>query len=122
MRATRLPPAAPATRATRRRASPSPGSARERLRARTTPATARVRSWITVRVRRRVATFEADLMQSMRRVLEEEVAVEADAAVWIHIELHHPTADAVRIKLLVPRGVKRVGEIYTLAVAAHLDH
>ena len=37
---------------------------------------------------------------------DKEIFVERDAAVGTGIKLHHPTADAVGIKLFVPRGIK----------------
>ena len=61
-------------------------------------------------------------MNSVIVAFHEKVFVKRDAAVGIGIELHHPTADAVGIKLLVPCGIKRVGEIDSLAVAAHFHH
>ena len=39
-----------------------------------------------------------------------------------HVDLGHPAADAVRVELVVPRRVERVGEVDALAVAADLDH
>src|SRR5439155_23613550 len=54
--------------------------------------------------------------------LDKEILVERDAAVRTGIKFHHPTADAIRIKLLVPGRVKRVGRIASFAVAAHFHH
>ena len=61
-------------------------------------------------------------MNAVVVAFQEKVFVKGDAAVGTGIEFHHPTADAVGIKLLVPCGIKRVGEIDSLAVAAHFDH
>ena len=49
-------------------------------------------------------------MNTIIAVLEKKVLVESDAALRIGIKFNHPTAYAVRIELLVPRGVKRIGE------------
>ena len=53
---------------------------------------------------------------------QQKVFVERDAAIGTGIKLHHPTADAVGIKLFVPCRIKRVGEIDPLPVAAHFHH
>jgi hypothetical protein len=53
---------------------------------------------------------------------DEELFIEFDPALWVRIDLDHPTLHTVGIELLVPRRVKRVGEIKALAVAADLDH
>src|SRR5256885_2209223 len=75
-----------------------------------------------VRVRRRVAALEVDLMRTQAAELEEEIAIELEPAVGLHVELRHPAADAFRIKLRVPRRVERVGDVHAPAVAAHLHH
>src|SRR5206468_3028557 len=61
-------------------------------------------------------------MNAIIVALDEEILVERDAAVRTGIKFHHPTANAVRIKLLVPGRVKRVGKIDPLPIAAHLHH
>src|SRR5690349_5369424 len=61
-------------------------------------------------------------MNAIIVALDEKVFVERHAAIRTGIELHHPTAHAVGIKLFVPRRIKRISEIDSLAVAADLDH
>jgi hypothetical protein len=61
-------------------------------------------------------------MNAIIVALDEKVFVKRHAAVGIGIELDHPTAHAVWIKLLVPCRIKRVGKIDSLAVAAHFHH
>ena len=61
-------------------------------------------------------------MNAVVVAFHEKVFVKGDAAVGTCIEFHHPTADAVGIKLLVPCCIKRVGEIDSLAIAADFHH
>ena len=53
--------------------------------------------------------------------LYKEPFIEFDPALWACIDLHHPTAYTVWIKLLVPRGVERVRKVDALAVSADFD-
>src|SRR5260370_19825430 len=72
-----------------------------------------------------VAALQPDLVRSAAAecvALEEEPLVERDPAALAHVELGHPGAHAVRVELVVPRTVQRVGEVDALAVAANLDH
>src|SRR4029077_16315123 len=61
-------------------------------------------------------------MNTVVVAFQEKILVKGDAAVGTSIKLHHPTADAIRIKLLVPCGIKRVGKIDSLAVALTFPH
>src|SRR3990170_5600773 len=79
-------------------------------------------SGVTVRIRRGVAAFEANLMRAHALRLEEESAVQFHAASGFHIHLHHPAPDTVGVELLVPRRVEPVGEVEALAVAADFHH
>src|SRR5436190_16547150 len=63
-----------------------------------------------------------DLVSAEFAEIHEESAVDLHPAFGFGVQLHHPALDAFRIKLSVPRRVKRVGEIDALAVAAELDH
>src|SRR5215813_6690437 len=56
------------------------------------------------------------------RPVDEEIAVELDAALGLGINLDHPTVEALGIKLRVDRAVERIGEVNAAAVAANLDH
>ena len=57
------------------------------------------------------------MMDAIVVAFHEKVFVQGDAAVATCVEFHHPTAEAIRIKLLVPRRIKRVGKIDSFAVA-----
>src|SRR5215472_4533257 len=74
------------------------------------------------RVGRGIAAFETDLMGPHGVKLQEQLRVEAHASIRIGVDLRKPAANAVRIKLLVPSTVKRVGQINPFSVAADLDH
>src|ERR1700752_1148902 len=54
--------------------------------------------------------------------LDKELFVEFHPALWVQIDFRHPALNAIGIKLLVPRGVERVGKVAALAVATDLDH
>src|SRR4029453_7033805 len=112
----------PAARAQRRRGIPWLGSSREKDQAQIRPARARGRSRKTIRIARRIASFEADLMNTIIAALDKKVLVHGDSALRIGIKFNHPTAHAIRIKLLVPRGVKGVREINAFAIATPLPH
>src|SRR5207248_10782355 len=102
--------------------SPWLGLNREKARAQIPPARARGRSRKTIRIARRIAPFEADLMNTIIAVLDEEVFVKTHAAFRVGFKLDHPTADTIGIELLIPRGIKRIGKIDPFAVAAHFHH
>src|SRR4029453_3838886 len=85
-------------------------------------ATARARSRKTIGIARGIASFEANLMNAIVFALNEKFFIDPAPAVATCIKLHHPTADAVGIKLLVPRSIKRVRKIDSLPVAADLHH
>ena len=51
-----------------------------------------------------------------------KISDRATSALRLGVQLDHPAAHALGIKLLVPRSVKRVGEINALAVAADFHH
>src|SRR6266550_2190311 len=76
----------------------------------------------TIGVTRRIPAFEMHLVNAIVAALDEEIPVKADPTASAGVQLRHPTADAVGIELLVPRGVQRVREINALAVAAYFDH
>src|SRR5258708_580397 len=54
--------------------------------------------------------------------LHKEVRVNLQASLRRRVQLHHPTAKAIRVELLVPGRIERVCEIDALTVTAHLDH
>ena len=61
-------------------------------------------------------------MNAIIVALDEKVFVKRHAAVGIGIELDHPTAHVIGIKLLVPCGIQRVGKIDSLPIAADFHH
>src|SRR4030095_12905546 len=85
-------------------------------------ATARARSRKTIGIARGVASFEANLMNPVIVALNKEIFVKRDAAVGIGVKFHHPTANVVGIKLLIPCRIKRIREIDSLSVSAHFHH
>src|SRR5680860_914874 len=79
-------------------------------------------SWITERARRTIAAFETNLVRAVAVERHEKIRIDFEAAVGVRVELHHPALHALRVELLVPGVIERVGEIHALAVAAHLHH
>src|SRR5438067_5107458 len=77
---------------------------------------------IAIGVRRSVAPFQSKLVCTHPLKLDEELFIELHPALRIGINFHHPALYSVRIELLIPRGVQRVGEISTFAVTADLNH
>src|SRR5262244_802507 len=75
-----------------------------------------------VRVGARVSALEMDLVRPHAVELHQKLAVERESAVLADVQLRQPAADAVRIELLVPRAIERVGQIDPPAVVADLDH
>src|SRR5439155_9355619 len=63
-----------------------------------------------------------NLKNHVNRALEQKLLDKRDAAIAVNIKFYHPAADVVGIKLLVPGGIKRVGEIDPLAIAADFHH
>src|SRR5262245_4242555 len=61
-------------------------------------------------------------MNAIVVALNEKVLVERHAAIRTGIELDHPTTHAVGIELLIPRRIKRVGEIDSLTIAGDFHH
>ena len=61
-------------------------------------------------------------MNTIIAVLNEKVFVKTHAALRVGFKLDHPAAYAVRIELLIPRGIKRIGKIDSFAIAAHFHH
>src|ERR1700687_3951857 len=112
-----------------RRATPSQDLLRGKRRgaaSSTTPSMsaphASLRVRITIGVRRSVAPFQPHLVGAEPVELDEESFLEFHSALGIRIDLHYPTLYPIRIELIVPRGVERVGKVDALAVAADLDH
>src|SRR5580700_75798 len=63
-----------------------------------------------------------DLMAAEILEFKKEFRVDLHAALGLGIELYHPAPNSVRIELRVPRRIKRVCEIDSTSVAAHLHH
>src|SRR5437764_13830977 len=102
----------PAAQAPQRRAIPWLGLNRGKVRAQIPPARARGRSRKTIRIARRIASFEADLMNTIIAVLNEKVFVKTHAALRVGFKLDHLSPYAVRIELIIPPSFKRIGKIY----------
>src|SRR5580704_4037639 len=83
---------------------------------------ARDGSWVTVKVRRSVATLQPDLMTTELAEIDQQFGIELHATVLSNVQLDHPAINAFRIKLLVPGGVQGIGEIHAASVAADLYH
>ena len=82
---------------------------------------------VAVGIRGRVAALQPDLVHPQApelRAAREELLVEAQPAARgrIGVDLGQPAAHAVRVELVVPRPVQRVGQVDPLAVPADLDH
>src|SRR5215471_10095655 len=75
-----------------------------------------------VGIRRCVAALQAHLMGPHRLELQEHFRIQLEAATRRGVELRHPSANAVRIKLLVPGAIERVRKVNAAAVAAQFYH
>src|SRR5688572_27060436 len=78
--------------------------------------------WKAVRVRRGVATFQANLVASKISELQPELLIYLDAALWTRIQLHHPATDPFGIELLVPGTIQGIGEVNAPAITADFHH
>src|SRR5271170_3712702 len=63
-----------------------------------------------------------DLVSAEVSEFQKELWVNFHAARGFGIELHHPTANTLRIKLRVPRRIQRVREIDSAPIAAEFHH
>src|SRR5207244_1540035 len=54
--------------------------------------------------------------------LQEQLWVEAHASIGINIDLRQPAANTVRVELLIPSAVERIGQVNAFSVPADLDH
>src|SRR5437764_1000230 len=70
-----------------------------------------------VRVRRRVAALQPDLVRALALVLDEELRVDVEPAALRRVELDHPPRDPLGVELPVPRRVQRVGQEHPPPVA-----
>src|SRR5208282_1163493 len=73
-------------------------------------------------IRRGVATLQMDLVAAQIAEFKKEFRVDLHTAIGLGIELYHPALNSVRIELHVPRCIKRVREINSTPIAAHLHH
>src|SRR5439155_24925199 len=83
---------------------------------------AKPRSRVAERIRRAVAALQVDLMRTFALERNEKIRIERDAAGRVDVDLGDPSANAVRIELLVQCRVERVGHIDTAPVTADLEH
>src|SRR5262245_13914008 len=77
---------------------------------------------IAVGIRRSVAALQPNLMGTQPVELQEEFLIQLHPASRIRVNLYHPALYAIRIKLLVPRRIQRVGVVNALPVPADLHH
>src|SRR2546428_13007943 len=96
----------PAARVLPQTASPFQDSARGKRPTKREPAMASLRSWIAVGIRGRISAFQMYLVQAVLLRFQKEIAIQAHATSRVHIQFGHPTADAFRIKLLIPGAVE----------------
>src|SRR4051812_24916577 len=75
-----------------------------------------------VRITRSITAFEVQLVDAIIGALQKETWIESESTFRFGIELNHPTADSIGIKLLIPGRVKGVGEINATSVTAYFDH
>src|SRR5690348_16955982 len=54
--------------------------------------------------------------------LEQEIAIELKLTFCTDICLDHPSADTVRIELLIPSRVQRIRQVNATAITADFDH
>src|SRR5215471_453187 len=78
-------------------------------------------SWIAERIRRTVPALEPDLMRPQLPKIHKKVWIKGHATSRVGIHPHHP-ATHVRVELVIPTTVERVGKVNTPSIAAHLDH
>src|SRR5207248_10671853 len=89
--------------------------------ARGLPRATRRWSRVAVRVGGGVTAFQVDLVCALLE-RREESSVEAQPALWSGVDERRPALDPVRVELLIPARVQRVGQVRALTVAAQLHH
>src|SRR5262245_50530520 len=80
-----------------------------------------LRAWRARRIRRTIPTLKPDLMCSQLSKIHKKVWIQGHATSRVGIYPHHP-ATHVRVELIIPTTVERVGKVNTPSIAAHLDH
>src|SRR5262245_19781252 len=78
-------------------------------------------SWIAERIRRTIPTLESDLMRPQLANIHTHIRSQGHTAGRVGVYPYHP-ATHVRVELVIPATVERVGKVNTPSVAAHLDH
>src|SRR5256885_13884297 len=78
-------------------------------------------SGVAVRVGRRVASLQPDLMTALL-TMEEEIGIRCQPAGGVGIQLDQPAINPIRVELVLPAPVEPVAEVHPLSVAAHLYH
>src|SRR5215831_2880197 len=78
-------------------------------------------SWIAERIRRTISTLEPDLMRPQLPKIHKKVRSPGHTASRVGVHPHHP-ATHVRVELVIPATVERVGKVKTPSITAHLDH
>ena len=79
-----------------------------------------MKSSTSPRTRRRLPA--ASGAAACRRSAERTSGPHATRRCRVHVHLHHPALNAVRIELFVHHRVQRIGHIHAAAVPAHLHH
>src|SRR5882762_2391068 len=75
-----------------------------------------------VGIGRGITGLQVNLVGAEVSELQKQIGVESNATSVVGIELCHPAANSVRIELLIPAAVERVGDIDPLPITADLDH
>src|SRR6185436_15465834 len=78
-------------------------------------------SWIAERIRRTIPALEPDLMRPQFPKIHKKVWIKGHTASRVDVHPHHP-ATHVRVKLIIPAAVERVGKVNTPSIATYLDH
>src|SRR5262245_5091275 len=79
--------------------------------------------WITERIRRAVAAFKPDLVRAIAvGEAHPKILGELQTAVWTDIGHDLGARHSVRIELVIPRRIERVGPVDPLAVTADFNH
>src|SRR5262249_36060352 len=87
------------------------------------PLQSNLNRWVAERIRRAIATLKPDLMRPVSlREAHEIVLCQLEPAACVRIGHDFSAWYAVRIELVVPRRVERVGPVDPLAVTANLNH
>src|SRR5262249_39642799 len=85
------------------------------------PAMATALSWIAERIRRTIPTLEPHLVRPQLPKVHKEARLQCHPPCRVGIHPHHPTTH-LRVKLVIPATIERIGEVDAPSVAAHFHH